>query len=132
MPLTDQVRSLLKGAMIARLSVIDRRGYPHTVPIWFATDGDDLMFFSSRSARKIGYVQVNPKGAISIGGDPYGEEGYLLKGEFSLEEDGNHRWLSEIVHRYEPKELADKHVVDWGAGDLVLMRFKVQKVSRIE
>jgi hypothetical protein len=131
MNLSSEHQVFLQHSLIARISVVDDRGYPHTVPIWYALDGNDLMFFSSRGARKIGYVQSNPKGAVSLGGEPYGAEGYLLKGEFSLEEDTHHHWLSEIVHRYEPVELADQHVADWGQGDLVLMRFRVEKVSRI-
>lgn len=131
MVITDPVRSFLEQPLIARLSVIDDAGYPHTVPIWFARDGDDLMFFSSRTARKIGHSQANPKGAVTVGGTPYGAEGYLLKGEFSIEEDPGHRWLSEITHRYEAKEQADKDVAEWSKDDLVLMRFKARKVIRV-
>lgn len=132
MALTKELHNFLAKSQLIRIAVIDNNGYPHSVPIWYALDGDDVMFFSSRGARKIGYVQANPKGAVSVGGDPYGAVGYLLKGDISLEEDMHHRWLSEIVHRYEPKALADNHVVEWGSGDLILMRFKVRKVSRIE
>jgi general stress protein 26 len=124
-------KEFLQQPRVARLSVIDSRGYPHTVPIWFALDGNDLVFFSSRDARKIDYVKANPKGAVTIGGEPYGAEGYLLKGDFSLEEDDGHRWLSEITHRYEPQALADQHVKEWGQGDLVIMRFTAHKIAKV-
>ena len=131
MKLSDPVRSFLEQPLIARLSVIDDAGYPHTVPIWFARDGDDLMFFSSRTARKIGHAQANPRGAVTVGGDPYGAEGYLLKGELSIEEDPENRWLSLITHRYEPNDLAEQHVAEWSKEDLVLMRFRPRKVIRV-
>jgi general stress protein 26 len=115
--LNEDQKTYLRQAHIARIAVIDNGGYPHSVPIWYALDGNDLMFFSSRDARKIDYVKANPKGAVSVGGEPYGAEGYLIKGEVSLEEDDGHRWLSEITHRYEPKDLADQHVREWGQGD---------------
>jgi hypothetical protein len=131
MKIPKSLQDFLQHPHTARISVIDGRGYPHTVPIWYAMDGDELIFFSSRDAKKIGYIAANSKGAVSIGGDPYGEPGYLLKGEFVLEEDRDNHWMSIITHRYETKEIADKYVEDWGKGDLVLMRFKPIKVSKI-
>ena len=131
MILPDPVHKLMEQSMLARISVIDDQGYPHTVPIWFARDGDEIVFFSSRSARKIGFAIKNPKGAVSIGGDPYGSEGYLLKGTFAIEEDPGSRWLREITFRYEPPELAAQHVGEWAGPDIVVMRFKPQKISRV-
>lgn len=131
MALSEAVRTFLQHPHIARIAVIDDKGYPHIVPIWYALDGEELIFFSSRDARKIGHVGANPKGAVSIGGEPYGAEGYLLKGEFALEEDIGNKWLSIITHRYEPRELADQHVLEWSTDDLVLMRFKVAKAIRV-
>jgi general stress protein 26 len=129
--LPEPVRKLMEPGTVVRISVIDGNGYPHTVPIWFARDGNDVVFFSSRDARKIGYVNNNSKGSISIGGDPYGSEGYLLKGEFSVEEDPQSRWLREITFRYEPAELAEKHVSEWGGPDIVVMRFKPNKIVKV-
>jgi len=131
MQLSEPVRKILEKPEVVRISVIDADGYPHTVPIWFARDGDEVVFFSSRSARKIAYAQANPKGAMSIGGDPYGSEGYLLKGEFSVEEDPENRWLREITFRYEPPELAEQHVREWSGPDIVVMRFRPHKVIKI-
>lgn len=121
----------MEQPLIARISVIDDQGFPHTVPIWFARDGDDVIFFSSRSARKAVFAQVNPNGAVSLGGNPYGSEGYLMKGVFVIEEDPGHRWLREITFRYEPADQAKKDVTDWSSSDLVVMRFKPRKVIKV-
>ncbi len=131
MILTEPVRTFFEQALVARIAVIDNDGYPHVIPIWFARDGDDVMFFSSRSARKIKHVRANSKGALTIGGDPYGSEGYLLKGEFSIEEDLGHRWPREITYRYEPREIADMHLAEWVNDDLVLLRFKPRRVIKV-
>jgi general stress protein 26 len=131
MLLSDSVRRLLDQPLVARISVIDDEGYPHTIPIWFIRDGDDVMFFSSRDTRKNKHIQANPKGALVIGGDPYGSEGYLLKGEFALEEDPERHWLRAITPRYEPREIADQHVEEWGKGDLVALRFTPRQVVKV-
>jgi hypothetical protein len=112
MILGEPVRTLLDQPLIGRISVIDEEGYPHTVPIWFIRDGDEVMFISSRVGRKISSIQANPKGALTVGGDPYGSEGYLLKGEFAIEEDPGHRWLRDITYRYEPQDVAEKYLAE--------------------
>ena len=135
MTLSDSVRKLLDQPLVAHISVIDDDGYPHTIPIWFARDGDEVMFFSSRNTRKNRYIQANPKGALSIGGDPYGSEGYLLKGEFAIEDDPGYRWLREITYRYEPRDFAEKDLAEWIAGwastDLVILRFTPRQVVKV-
>jgi hypothetical protein len=131
MILSEPVRKLLDQPLIGRISVIDDEGYPHTIPIWFVRDGDEVVFFSSRNTRKNRYIQANPKGALTIGGEPYGSEGYLLKGKFALEEDPERRWLGIITPRYEPREIADRHVEEWGKGDLVALRFTPRQVASV-
>lgn len=133
MILADPVRQFLQPPLVARIAVVGPDGYPHVIPIWYALDGDDLVFFSSRTARKVAYIHANPKGAVTVGGEPYGAEGYLLKGDFSVEEDVDHRWLREITYRYEPRPQADEHVTEWGADDyaLVVLRFKPNKIIKV-
>jgi hypothetical protein len=135
MTLSEPVRALLDQSLIGHISVVDDEGYPHTIPIWFARDGDEVVFFSSRNTRKINYIQANPKGALTIGGDPYGSEGYLLKGDFAIEDDPGYRWLSAITYRYEPHDVAEKDLADWIAGwardNLVILRFTPRRVVKV-
>ena len=48
----DVARRFFEKKFIARLSTIGSDGYPHSVPIWYMIDGDDLVFISDRTARK--------------------------------------------------------------------------------
>jgi general stress protein 26 len=130
--LTDEIREFLKKPLIARLSVIDSRGYPHTVPLWFDMDGDDIVIISDRNTRKNDYIKVDPKGAINIGGDANDGAGYLFKGEFSLEEDPGYKWLSQMTYRYEPKEKAEKDIELWRTTlDMMVIRFKIRRVAKV-
>jgi hypothetical protein len=131
MTLSDAVRALLDQPLIGRISVIDDEGYPHTIPIWFIRDGDDVMFISSRGGQKIRSIQANPKGALTVGGDPYRSEGYLLKGEFAIEEDPEHRWLKAITYRYEPRDIADRDLAEWANDDIVALRFTPRQVLKV-
>jgi hypothetical protein len=131
MELSEQVRALLKQPLLARMSVIDPDGYPHTVPVWLGVDGDDLMVTSYRKTRKNEFIKANSKGAITIGGDPSGAEGYLFKGHFAVEEDPGYYWLQTITRLYEPPERAEELLAEWMQDDIIVLRFKVNKVSKI-
>jgi hypothetical protein len=131
MILDEPVRALLDQPLIGRISVIDDEGYPHMIPIWYSRDGDEIMFISSRSGRKIRSIQANPKGALTVGGDPYGSEGYLLKGEFTIEEDPGRRWLREITYRYEPRDVAERYLAEWANDDIVALRFTPRRVLKV-
>ncbi len=127
---SETLKALLQQPVIVRMSVIDPNGYPHTVPVWFGVDGEDLMVISYRKTRKNGYLQTNPKGCISIGGDPAEKPGFMIKGQFFLEEDPDQRWLKEVTYHYEPKEIADQHIIEWAQNDMIVLRFKPEKVIK--
>lgn len=131
MLLSDAARALLQKPVIVRMAVNDPNGYPHVVPVWFALDGEDVIVFGFRNTRKVDYIKANAKGAVQIGGDPAGE-GYLLKGQFSLEADVNHHWARTITYAYEPtQESADKMLAEWTNQELVVLRFVVNKVVKV-
>ena len=131
MILPDAARALLQKPLVARMAVIDSNGYPHVVPVWFTLDGDDVVIFGFTATRKVDYIRVNPKGSIQVGGDPSGTEGYLLKGDFSLEDDVNNHWASLITYLYEPKDNADKLLAEWTNVGLIVMRLTVHKVIKV-
>ena len=128
---TDTIREFLQKPLIARLSTIDPNGYPHTVPVWFALDGDDLVVISVRDTRKVGHILANPKGAIAIGGDPGDGSGYLLKGEFTIEADPEDVWVRKMVYRYETPEQAEKDIADWTELDIIVLRLKPRMVLKV-
>lgn len=130
--LTDAVREVLRKPLLARLSTIDSNGYPHTVPLWFDMDGDDIVIISDRNTVKIRHIGVNPKGAFSVGGDTDDGGGYLFKGILSVEEDPDFMWTKRLTYRYEEKEQAEKDIEEWTNNlDMVVIRMKVHKVAKV-
>lgn len=123
-------RALLDKPLIARMSVIDPDGFPHTVPVWHELEGDELVVISERKTRKIDYLRVNPKGSLSVGGDE-GNEGYLIKGTFTIEEDPDHAWMKRMVYRYTPLADQEKTIQDWLALDIIVLRLKPTRVLKV-
>jgi hypothetical protein len=128
---TPTIREFLQKPLIARMSTSDPEGYPHTVPVWFALDGDDLVIISVRQTRKVDHILANSKGAVTIGGDPGDGGGYLIKGEFSIEEDPEDAWVRKLTHRYEEPEQAEKDIAAWSDLDMIVLRLKPKAVLKV-
>jgi general stress protein 26 len=127
---TNEAQQLLQKPLIARVSTIDSRGYPHTVPVWFDVDGDDIIIISDRNTRKIEHIARNAKGCVQIGGD--NGAGYLFKGELSVETDPDCRWLAQVTRRYEAGEQAEKDIELWRTTlDMIVIRLKVRRVIKV-
>lgn len=129
--ITDTLRDFLQKPLLARMSTTDADGYPHTVPVWFMLDGDDLVVISERKTVKLGHIKANPKGAMQIGGDTNDGGGYLFKGEFSIEEDPGDEWMNKLIYRYESGEQAAKDSQEWAALDIIVVRMKVATVLKV-
>ena len=129
--LDDKARTFLQKPLLARMSTLDPEGYPHTVPVWFLLDGDELAIIAVRDTRKVGHIRANPRGAISIGGDEDDGGGYLLKGEFSLHEDPDDAWVRRLCYQYETPEKAEHDIADWADLDIIVLRFKPHRVIAI-
>ena len=131
-----EVRSLLESPLIARLSVIDRNGYPHTVPLWFDVDGDDIVIISDRNTRKVDFLRANAKASICIGGGEAADgevgPGYLFKGTCTTEEDPGYAWLRRITLRYRTPDVAEKEIAQWRTElDIMVIRLTVTNVTKV-
>jgi hypothetical protein len=135
MILDEQLRAFLEQRLIARMTTIGPNGYPHSVPIWYMLDGDDLIMATGPESRKVQHIRANPKGAVVIGGDPKGDHrayhvGYLFQGDFSLEGEPGFEGITRIAHRYrDDEEQTERDIAEWGPHQLI--RFKIQKISKV-
>lgn len=123
--------AFLEKPLLARMSTIDPDGFPHTVPVWFALDGDEIAIIAVRGTRKVSHIQANPKGALTVGGDSGDGGGYLLKGEFRIEEDPHDEWVRRLCCRYEPPEQAEQDIAAWADLDIVVLRFTPTVVLKV-
>jgi PPOX class probable F420-dependent enzyme len=131
MVIDDAIRAFLQKPLIARLSTIGADGYPHTVPIWFAPDGDSIVFISDRDNRKVRNALANPKGAVTIGGDRGDGAGYLFRGTLTVEDDHDHAVMHQMVDRYERPEAAAALKDAWKEDDVVVIRLTPHSVVRV-
>ena len=127
---------LLARPLFARLSTNGADGYPHSIPIWFATDVDEagvvsVWFISDRSARKTQNALADPRAAVVIGGDPTDGLGYLLRGRISVEDDPGQQMTHRMIDRYETGDRNGALRAEWKDDDVVVLRFHVERVTRV-
>lgn len=89
------------------------------------------MIISVRGTRKVGHILANPKGSVTIGGDPDDGAGYLIKGEFSIETDPEDAWVRKMTYRYETPEQAEKDIADWAELDMIVLRLSPAVVLKV-
>ncbi len=127
----DQLRTLLMQPVIARFTTVRPDGYPHTVPVWFMLDGDDLLLFSLHDARKVKNARAHPKGCFSLGGDPAGSPGYLIDGDLTVEDDPEHLVAARITNHYEPAAQAAEDLAAWRNEHFVVLRLRPRRVVQV-
>lgn len=130
--LTPSLRRFLARPRLARLCTVGPNGYPHVVPIYFARDGDALIFGTDHHEAKVRNALRNPKSAVVIGGDPDKDQaGFMIQGNLTVEEHPRRATVRRLLLRYETKAEAEEHLEEWAQADLVLLRLRPRRVIRV-
>jgi PPOX class probable F420-dependent enzyme len=120
--------------LIARLSTLGADGYPHTVPVWYDVDQrrrePEIVVVSDRAARKTRNVARNPKAALMIGGDPADGDGYLIRGDVTIEDDAEHVVTHRMIDRYEQGPQNEALRAAWEDDDIVVLRLRPRSLIR--
>ncbi len=64
--LDPDVRRVLDGTSVAHLATVLPDGSPHTVPLWVATHGDQIVFLTGPGSRKARNLRRDPRVALSV------------------------------------------------------------------
>ena len=126
----DPIHPFLDQPLLAYLSTIDAAGYPHTVPVWFGVDGDDLVFPTGADRARLKHIRANTKGAVAIGGNPSEGKGYLIKGDLRIADD-DQALRHRIIRRYMSSQQADEFIAMVDQMPYVLVRLTPARLTRV-
>jgi PPOX class probable F420-dependent enzyme len=127
----DPIRTFLDQPLLAYLSTIDSAGFPHTVPVWFGVDGDDLIFPTMADRVRLKHIAANPNGAVTIGGDLSEGAGYLLKGTLRIDAD-DQALRHALIRRYiTDDQQAKEFIAMVDQAPYVLVRLTPAKVIKV-
>ena len=82
----EEIRGFLSASKTAVLTTLDRRGWPHSVAMWFVPPGDsteEIRMWTYRKSQKVKNLMRDPRAALLMEtGDGYGElRGVLVQAQ---------------------------------------------------
>jgi PPOX class probable F420-dependent enzyme len=108
----DEARAfLLEGTRTAKLATTTRDGDPHVSPVWFALDGDDLVFTTGRDRVKGMHLRRDPRVALVVDDERPPFAFVHVRGRAALDEGASDLlyWTTRIAARYMGEEHADEY-----------------------
>ena len=73
-----KARKLLKDEYVIWLTTIDANLTPQPRPVWFVTDGDDVILYSKPHTAKVGHIRVHPNVSLHFNTDREANETVLV------------------------------------------------------
>ena len=100
--LDPDVRRHLDGTSVAHLATVLPDGSPHTVPLWVATRGDQVVFLTGPGSRKARNLRRDPRVALSLTPADNPFEPVIVRGRVVEWIDGDAGWeiIDQIATKY--------------------------------
>jgi PPOX class probable F420-dependent enzyme len=131
--LPPSARAVLDGPHLAHVVTIDPDGAPQVSCVWVKADGDDVLFGSLGTFRKIRNLERDPRIALSIESTEVNDVGmreYLvLQGTAAVEPGGAPELLQELARTYVGPDVRFPPMDDPPPGSVV--RITVERISGV-
>lgn len=95
------VQELLAARLVGVLSTLEGDGAVHAIPLWYAEDGDAIVFATGSASRKVRNLRRDPRATLVLHDSRPGFEvcGASIRGRVELVEGDAVKLLVERVHR---------------------------------
>jgi PPOX class probable F420-dependent enzyme len=95
------VRELLEARLVGVLATIGPDGAVHAIPLWYAWDGEGIVFATGSGSRKVRNLRRDPRATLVLHDSRPGFEvcGASIRGEAELVEGAAATRLVGLVHR---------------------------------
>src|SRR5215467_9371368 len=121
---------LMQGTRTAKAATLQADGRPHVTPIWFALDGDDLIFTTHESSLKAKALRRDPRICLCIDDETPPFHYVMIEGTAALSEELEEllHWATVIGGRYMGAERAEEYGKRNGVPGEYLVRVRPDKV----
>jgi PPOX class probable F420-dependent enzyme len=113
--LDPDVRRVLDGTSLAHLATVLPDGSPHSVPLWVATHGDQIVFLTGPGSRKARNLRRDPRVALSLAPADNPFQPVIVRGRVVEWLEGDAAWevIDQISMKYvgTPYSRAEERVV---------------------
>ncbi|MEU3507750.1 PPOX class F420-dependent oxidoreductase [Streptomyces longwoodensis] len=96
----DSVRALLDGKNFASVATLGAHGAPHNSVVWFAREGDTVVFSSLENRQKVRNLRGDPRVSLTVFdlANPY--TSVEIRGTAEILPDDDKRLPHELSHKY--------------------------------
>ena len=129
MPLTADQRAFLSAKRFAVLGTISPSGAPHLTVMWYALDGDEIVFNTKVGRAKESNLERDPRVSLLV----YDESGYKyirIDGRVRIITDPEiaHRDIADLAVRYHGNEKAQGAIARFKNEERVSYRLPTTRV----
>ncbi|MFZ0217355.1 MAG: PPOX class F420-dependent oxidoreductase [Candidatus Dormiibacterota bacterium] len=131
---TEEWRAFVsRGTRTAKVAVARRDGQPIVTPVWFALDGDDIVFTTSASSLKASALRRDPRLALCVDDDRPPFSFVSIQGAVTLSDDlAEVRRVATVVGgRYMGAEQAEAFGVRNGVPGELAVRVRLAHVTAL-
>jgi PPOX class probable F420-dependent enzyme len=108
--LNPDVRRHVDGTSLAHLATVLPDGSPHTIPLWVATRGDQIVFLTGPNSRKARNLRRDPRVALSLTPVDNPFQPIIVRGRVVEWIEGDEAW--EIIDRIAMKYIGRPYARD--------------------
>lgn len=121
---------LLERPRTAKLATVRADGRPHVAPVWFALDGDDLVFTTWHATVKAANLRRDPRVSLCVDDDAPPFAFVIVEGTAALSAEPAElrTWATRIAGRYMGPDLADRFGQRNGVPGELLVRVRVARL----
>ena len=121
--LTDTVRT-------GKLATVRADGRPHVAPIWFALDGEDLLFTTWHTSVKAKNLQRDTRVSLCVDDEAPPFAFVIIEGTVEITEDADAllKWATRIGGKYMGQDQAEAYGKRNGVEGELLVRLKPTKI----
>jgi PPOX class probable F420-dependent enzyme len=135
-PMTDDERRAFLCAVPARtgkLATVRADGRPHVAPVWYALDGDDIVFMTGRTTVKGRNLAHRGWASFCVDDDRPPFSFVVMEGPVEIDEDLSAlvEWGTRIGGRYMGAERAEEFGRRNGVPGELLVRIRTEKIHAL-
>lgn len=126
----EYLEFLEAGSRTGKLATVRTDGRPHVAPIWFALDGEELIFTTWHETVKAANLRRDPRVSLCVDEESPPFAFVIVEGTVSLSEDpeGRAYWTRRIAARYMGADQAEAYGKRNDVEGELLVRIKPEKV----
>lgn len=120
----EDFKDLMDEKGFAHLATIGPKGEPHTSPVWYDFDGENVLVSHTKERQKFANVQRDPRVALSIidPADPY--RFLEIRGAVEVIDDPDKTLIHQLSRKYRDKD----HTGDGPGDNRVILKIRPERV----